>query len=59
LASLKVGLCRDEVYAFCLDIVKSRLMIEAIKHDMTEEECQKIYNVDPECNHVIVNELCE
>lgn len=42
MAGLKVGLCRDEVYAFCLDIVKSRLMLESIKQNASEEDLKKM-----------------
>jgi len=45
-AQLRVGLARDEAYAFCLDIVKSRLLVESIKKSMTIEEIKELHAVD-------------
>lgn len=45
-AGLRVGLCRDEAYAFCMDIVKSRLLVESIKKNMTIDEVKNIKSVE-------------
>jgi len=47
-AGLRVGLCRDEAYAFCMDIVKSRLLVESIKKNMTIDEVKAVNSMDPD-----------
>lgn len=34
-------------------------MLESIKQNASEEDLKKLYNIDTESNHIIVNELCE
>jgi len=63
MALLKVGLTRDEIYSFCLDIVKSRLLVKSIKENITLEDLKTLQQIEgveeSTSSHIIVDELYE